>query len=154
MIEYSRDAPFSPNAVVTIRTLGQEKRQFLISDMMRMSVAQHRQTYKVGCVRLVAGCWPVSRLLQGQTGPPNVPGGPCQTCGLGTVWMPAVAAAFQGVCLRLPLGERFLLGTQSARRSPAPADLQGGLAPTTLLGCWIRCVTYRHASSCSCLLSL
>eukprot|EP00891_Asterochloris_glomerata_P008465 jgi/Astpho2/8465/Aster-08364 len=46
MIEYSRDAPFSPNAVVTIRTLGQEKRQFLISDMMRMSVAQHRQTYK------------------------------------------------------------------------------------------------------------
>ena len=52
VIEYSRDAPFSPNAVVTIRTLGQEKRQFLISDMMRMSVAQHRQTYKVGRVRL------------------------------------------------------------------------------------------------------
>ena len=58
MIEYSRDAPFSPNAVVTIRTLGQEKRQFLISDMMRMSVAQHgfkgrlaRQTYQVGHVR-------------------------------------------------------------------------------------------------------
>ena len=63
IIEFSRDAPFSPNAVVTIRTLGQEKRQFLISDMMRMSVAQHRQTYKVGCVRAVTECCPVSRWL-------------------------------------------------------------------------------------------
>ena len=66
IVEYSRDAPFSPNAVVTIRTLGQEKRQFLISDMMRMSVAQHRQTYKVGCVRLVTHSGPVSHRLQGR----------------------------------------------------------------------------------------
>ena len=63
IIEFSQNAPFSPNAVVTIRTLGQEKRQFLISDMMRMSVAQHRQIYKVGHVRLVTGCCPVSHWL-------------------------------------------------------------------------------------------
>ena len=77
IIEFSRDAPFSPNAVVTIRTLGQEKRQFLISDMMRMSVAQHRQTYKVGCARLVTECGPVSHQLQRSLA--------CQSCQVGFV---------------------------------------------------------------------
>ena len=103
VIEYSRDAPFSPNAVVTIRTLGQEKRQFLISDMMRMSVAQHRQTYKVGYSRLVVGFnadWPVKRVRWAVS-----------DLQAGTAWVPAVAAASQIVCLEVPSGERFLLGT-------------------------------------------
>ena len=98
MIEYSRDAPFSPNAVVTIRTLGQEKRQFLISDMMRMSVAQHRQTYKVGCVRLVTDGRSLSHWLSAHTGLSNVSGELCQTCRLGT--------QHGGLLWQQPLGQR------------------------------------------------